>query len=85
MLDRGTYTYDMEELGYDADPMISDEAHYTIDAAACAGGSEATCYVLRATPQSTSPQASDAQCTTLVLSYSGAKTATGTNPDGCWN
>lgn len=85
ILDRGTYTYDMEDLGYDDDPMISDDAHYTIDAAACGGGgSEATCYVLTATPQSTSPQVHDDQCTTLVLSYTGAKTATGTNPDGCW-
>jgi type IV pilus assembly protein PilE len=85
ILDRGTYTYDMQDLGYDADPMISDEEHYSIDAAACTGGSTATCYVLTATPQTTSPLADDAQCTTLVLSYTGAKTATGTYQDGCWN
>ncbi len=85
ILDRSTYTYDMEELGYADDPMITEEGHYTIDAEACTGGSEATCYELTATPQSTSPQASDAQCTTFMLSYTGAKTATGSNADECWN
>ncbi len=85
ILDRGSYTYDMEDLGYASDPMISDEAHYSIDAAACTGGSAATCYVLTATPQSSSPQAYDTDCTTLVLSYTGEKSATGGYPDGCWN
>ena len=85
MLDRGTYTVDMEDLGYDDDPMVTTEAHYTIDAAACADGTIATCYVLTATPQTTSPQSGDAACTTFVLSRSGAKSATGSNADECWH
>lgn len=85
MLDRGSYTLDMEDLGYEDDPMVTTEGHYTIDAAACANGTIATCYVLTATPQNTSPQSHDAACTTFVLSHSGAKSATGSNADECWH
>ena len=37
MLDQGRYTTDMQELGYAASPMISDEGHYSISAAALHG------------------------------------------------
>lgn len=85
MLDRGTYTDDMEDIGYAADPMISDEGHYSIDAEACADGDLTTCYVLTATPRSTSPLADDAACTTFVLANTGARAATGAHQEECWN
>jgi len=84
MLDRSTYTIDMTDLGFSADPFISSEGYYSIDAAACGSGTIATCYVLTATPVASSPQAKDTRCTTLVLDSFGAKTATGSAPTECW-
>ena len=84
MLDRGTYTDDMEDLGFDDDPMVSDEGHYSVDAAACTDGTLARCYVLTATPRAGSPQTDDTRCTTIVLGSNGAKTATGSDTESCW-
>lgn len=86
MLDRNTYTKNMEDLGFADDPMISEEEHYSIDridTPACDEDS-ATCYVLRATPLATSPQNEDARCATFTLESTGAQTATGTDADNCW-
>lgn len=85
MLDRGTYTNDMTDLGYGDNPMITTEKHYSIKAEACSGGTIATCYRLTATPLSSSPLANDTECKTLVLANTGAKDATGTHKDKCWN
>lgn len=84
MLDHGAYTYNMEDLGYDDDPMISPEQHFTIDASACSGGDETSCYILTATPRASSPLKSDKECTTFVLAYTGARSATGTKAAECW-
>lgn len=84
LLDRSTYTLDMTDLGFSADPMITEESHYSIDAAACAGGTIATCYVLTATPRSGSPQARDSKCTSFIQDSTGAKTATGSQASECW-
>lgn len=86
MLDRGTYTNDMEDLGFADDPMDSDEGHYTVDATDCSGGTADLdrCYRLTATPKAGSPQVDDARCTTFVLDSNGAKTATGSDIEGCW-
>ncbi|MEH6581544.1 MAG: type IV pilin protein [Halioglobus sp.] len=81
MLDRSTYTATMTDLGYANDPLISTEGFYTIDAAACGGGTIATCYVLTATPAVGSPQLQDAECISFSLDWTGAKTATSAN---CW-
>ena len=67
LLDRSTYALDMEDLGYDDDPMISQDQYYSIDADACAGGNIASCYVLTATPRSGFAQAGDDSCTSFVL------------------
>jgi len=83
-LDRNTYTTDMTVLGFAADPMITEEGHYSVAAAACDGGVIATCYKLTATPVPSSPQAKDLRCTSFVLESSGAKSATGTTADECW-
>jgi type IV pilus assembly protein PilE len=84
MLDQGRYTTDMQELGYAASPMISEEGHYSVSAAACTGGVIANCFRLTATPVSGSPQASDTRCTTFVLDSFGTRSATGTTATECW-
>lgn len=84
MLDRSTYTTDMTDLGLAADPAQSEERHYTVDAAACAAGTIATCYVLTATPAAGSPQAADGGCTTFTLDSFGRRGATGSQADNCW-
>jgi type IV pilus assembly protein PilE len=87
MLDRGRYSNDMNDLGFGADPMITEEDHYSIDRIAtddCAIDA-ATCYVLRATPQPSSPQARDTKCGSFILENTGAKSVTGTLPaHECW-
>jgi len=77
MLDRSTYTADMTDLGFAANPYISEEGYYSIAAAACGTGTLATCYVLTATASST--QTRDTGCTSLVLDSTGDKT-----PNECW-
>ncbi len=79
MLDRSTYTSDMTDLGFAANPYISEEGYYSIAAAACGSGTLATCYVLTATAGASSAQARDTGCTSLVLDSTGAKT-----PNECW-
>ena len=84
MLDRSTYTDDMTDLGFAADPFTSSEGHYQVAAVSCGSGTIGTCYVLTATPLSSSPQSRDTKCTTLILDSTGAKTATGSAPTECW-
>lgn len=85
MLDRSSYTTDMTELGFGADPMISEEGHYSIDVEAPDTDCPiATCYVLKATPVAGGAQADDARCSSFSLSSGGAKTATGTGAGECW-
>ena len=84
MLDRGSYSLDMTDLGFDQNPHISEEGHYSIAAAVCSGASIDRCYVLTATPQSGSPQADDTRCTAFILHSNGAKTAEGSDQLNCW-
>lgn len=84
MLDRSRYTDDMTELGFAADPMISPEEHYTVDAIACTSGTLATCYELTATPRTSSPQNNDKKCTKFILDSYGSQSAEGTATDECW-
>jgi type IV pilus assembly protein PilE len=84
MLDRSTYTLDMTQLGFGADPMLSEEGYYTVDAAVCAAGTIQRCYVLTATPVAGGAQANDSRCTTLIMDSTGAKTATGSDLNNCW-
>ncbi len=85
MLDRNTYTTDMTLLGFDDDPLVSVEGHYTIDAVAGGTGTIASSYTLTATPLGTSAQNDDARCATFRLTSAGAKTATGTHAAACWS
>jgi type IV pilus assembly protein PilE len=94
MLDRGTYTLDMTQLGFTDDPMITEEGHYEVAAApedsdefqaACPDDATiANCYVLIATPVEDGAQAEDTRCTRLLLDSTGAKSAEGTTADECW-
>lgn len=84
LLDRSTYTADMTDLGFSADPFISEKNHYSIVAAACAGGTIASCYVLTASPLVSSPQFKDTYCTSFTLGSNGVRAATGTQADQCW-
>ena len=83
-LDFGTYTADMTDLGYAADPFTSDEGLYRVDAVSCASGSIASCFVLTATPVAGAPQSEDVRCKALSLDSFGSRTATGTHPAECW-
>jgi len=85
MLDRSTYTADMTQLGFGADPMVTEEGHYTIDIDPNAPSCPiATCYVLTATPVAGGVQADDAKCTSFTVDSTGAKTATGSAAAECW-
>ena len=85
MLDHGTYTVDLRDLGFSQQNSIeSEKGFYSVAAAACAADTIATCYVLTATPVDGRAQADDGRCTTLVLDSTGAKSATGSAPGECW-
>jgi len=85
MFDRNTFTTTMTQLGFAADPMVSQEGHYTIDTVAGGTGSIQTSYSITATPRATSPQDDDARCTSFTLTSTGTKTATGTHAADCWS
>ncbi|MFT4824001.1 MAG: type IV pilus assembly protein PilE [Halioglobus sp.] len=81
ILDRSTYTTDMSDLGFSANPMISPDGNYSVAAAVCSGGAITSCYKLTAT--AIAAQAKDSKCQTLTLDYKGAKESTpGSN--NCW-
>lgn len=84
MLDRGTYSETMTDLGFDADPYISKEEHYSVTADTCVGGALKNCYILTATPRPDSPQADDTRCTSFMLDSKGAKTQTPVGALDCW-
>ena len=67
--ENNTYTDDMTDLGYDADPVDSDEGHYKIDGAACAGKTIAQCVILTADAQGGQETDGD-----LTLDSTNAKT-----------
>lgn len=54
---------------------------YVISVAACAGGAITNCFVATATPQGN--QTGDA-CSTLTISNTGVRGATGDTADECW-
>ena len=56
-------------------------AWYTISVAACAGGAITNCFIATATPQGT--QTADV-CTTLTITNTGLRGATGSTADDCW-
>ncbi|MEX2479720.1 MAG: type IV pilin protein [Gammaproteobacteria bacterium] len=83
--DRNRYTTDLSELGYGAGTVTSAEDNYTLAAAACSGGTIATCYLLTATPNSGTFDDSD-KCGNLTLDSRGAqgRSGSGYTVDQCW-
>ncbi|MFN2328949.1 MAG: type IV pilin protein [Chromatocurvus sp.] len=78
------YSDDLRELGYEADPLVTPEGHYSISVGACPDATLALCFALTATPLPTSPQAADERCGALTLDARGRRSATGTIPGSCW-
>ncbi len=85
------YTTDMTQLGYAADPAISENQYYNVDAvalpAASGGtGSIATSFLLSATAQG--GQADDNQCAIMRIDSLGRKTSVdgggADTSDICW-
>lgn len=75
-LDRKTYnTTDMTQLGYSADPHLTEGGYYSVDISAAT----ATSYTLTATAQAKGGQTKDTSCTPMQLTSTGVKT-----PTGCW-
>lgn len=60
----------------------SDNSLYNVTVAACATGTIANCFVATATP--TGRQTEDS-CTTLTISNTGLRGATGGTVQDCWN
>ncbi len=92
--DRNTYTTAITGntgLGYVngstapcAGVVCSAEKNYTLGAAACAGGTIATCYVLTATPNGNKPFV-DSDCGNLTLDSRGTQGNSGPDSvDDCW-
>ncbi len=86
-----SYTLDMTALGYAADPAISENQYYSVDAAAlpvASGGTGniATSFLLSATAQG--GQATDTQCAVMSIDNLGRKTAVasggGDTSSICW-
>ena len=62
-------------------PQNTESNFYQITAV---GGLQASSFQLRATPNAGTPQATDADCTTISLANTGLKTATGADTTECW-
>lgn len=77
-LANNVYTATITDLGLTA---LSDEGYYTFSIALTNSGQG---FTVTATPVSGEPQENDADCTTLTLSSTGQKSATGANVDKCW-
>ncbi|MEM8561152.1 MAG: type IV pilin protein [Pseudomonadota bacterium] len=85
MLDRGTYTQTMTELGFPNNPTLSKEEYYTLEVEAPDPNCPiANCYQLKATPVAGGIQSEDTRCTNFFIKSTGAKTATGTTAAECW-
>lgn len=83
--DRNRYTTDLSQLGYGAGTVTSAEDNYTLSAAACAGGTIATCYLLTAQPNSGTFDDSG-KCGNLTLDSRGeqGRSGSGYTVDECW-
>lgn len=73
-VDSRAYTSDMEKLGLGADPFITENGYYSIDAALANGG-----FVLTATARGTQAT-NDTNCLTLSVSETGKKLPA----NACW-
>ena len=75
-----TYTTNVSaSTGLDLGSTVSKEGYYNLSAAACGGGTIASCYLLTAT--ATGGQTIDTDCLTLTYSSTGVKSGT---TGECW-
>lgn len=82
--DNRTYTTDMAKLGLGADPYVTENGYYSIDAAAVS--SISTDFILTATAAGLQG-ANDSSCTSFTLNYLGqkkAKKGEADNTNECW-
>ena len=84
MLDHLSYTTDVRNLGFAANPGISADGYYSISATAGTCGAIARCYTLTATPVAGKSQALDAKCTSFKVESTGQRTAQGSIGNECW-
>jgi type IV pilus assembly protein PilE len=86
------YTDSVDDLGGTSGTLNSPEGYYTITldnlsgTGNCVGGVGVpyNCFTLTAAPVAGGPQASDAKCTSFLLSHTGNRTATGSDSNNCW-
>ncbi len=76
-----TYTTDDFPLTGVEDGRESENGFYDLSVAACGGGAISNCFIATATAQN--EQAGET-CTTLTLSNTGVRGATGGSVDECW-
>lgn len=80
-MDNKTYTSDMTDLGYAADPAVSEHGYYDVDVKTPTTSCALTnCFILEAAPQG--GQTDDA-CATLTLNSDGEKGTSSSN-SSCW-
>ncbi len=79
----GTYTTTIDAAtGLNLGRTTSVDGYYNLTAEACASGTIARCYLLKAAP--TGAQSSDTDCGTLSLDSTNVKAATGSLGLKCW-
>ena len=82
--DHRTYATDMTDLGFSADPYVTENGYYSIDTAAVTAIT--TDYIITATAAGMQASA-DGQCTSFSWDYLGQKTAkkgSADNSSECW-
>lgn len=80
--DNNSYSTNANPLASPAEATVTSErGFYQVAVAACGGGTIATCFVATATPQGN--QTADS-CTTLTITNTGLKGATGDSAANCW-
>jgi len=80
--DNNSYSTNANPLASPAVATVTSERGlYQVAVAACGGGTIATCFVATATPQGN--QTADS-CTTLTITNTGLKGATGDSAENCW-
>jgi type IV pilus assembly protein PilE len=80
--DNNSYSTNANPLASPAVATVTSErGFYQVAVAACGGGTIATCFVATATPQGN--QTADS-CTTLTITNTGLKGATGDSAANCW-
>ncbi|WP_240464895.1 type IV pilin protein [Paraferrimonas sp. SM1919] len=72
-LDFRRYSSNMQDLGFDSDPLITDNGHYQVDATVTSSN-----YIITASAQGVQSQR-DGECSQITLSSEGEKL-----PESCW-